>query len=444
MKFGKLMVSKFFAPIFWTQFLGAFNDNVYKNALIILITFQAAHYTQISAQLLIPISMGIFILPFFLFSALAGQLADKYEKSKLIRSIKFLEVNIMLLATLGFYLHNIWFLIGILFLMGCQSALFGPVKYSILPQHLNEENLLKANGFFGMGTFMAILLGTIVGGILVIINNNGIYYISFIVVGVALLGWISSQKIPLAISANQNLKINWNIFIESRDILSLITKKRLLLGTILAISWFWFLGATILTIIPGYTKDILHGNEQVVTLLLAIFSIGIGTGAIMVGKSGTLKKSIKWISIGTIGISVFAAHLYWNSVQLESQTLPLNLELKELLDWHLMFNNSLKFQILFDVLFLGMSGGFYIVPLYVILQQCSDIKTRSRTIAANNILNAFFMVCSAIATLLLLDNGVAIYSIFFLLAISNLFIVGLLLSIFRIVQTVAQRTNLPA
>ena len=336
MKFGKLMVSKFFAPIFWTQFLGAFNDNVYKNALIILITFQAAHYTQISAQLLIPISMGIFILPFFLFSALAGQLADKYEKSKLIRSIKLLEVNIMLLATLGFYLESIWFLIGILFLMGCQSALFGPVKYSILPQHLNEENLLKANGFFGMGTFMAILLGTIVGGILVIINNNGIYYISFIVVGVALLGWLSSQKIPLALSASQNLKINWNIFIESRDILSLVTKTRLLLGTILAISWFWFLGATILTIIPGYTKDILHGNEQVVTLLLAIFSIGIGTGAIIVGKSRTLKKSIKWISIGTIGISVFAAHLYWNSVQLESQTLLLNLELKELLDWHLM------------------------------------------------------------------------------------------------------------
>ena len=436
MNFGKLMVSKFFAPIFWTQFLGAFNDNVYKNALIILITFQAAHYTQISAQLLIPISMGIFILPFFLFSALAGQLADKYEKSKLIRSIKFLEVNIMLLATLGFYLESIWFLISILFLMGCQSALFGPVKYSILPQHLNEENLLKANGFFGMGTFMAILLGTIVGGILVIINNNGIYYISFIVVSVALLGWLSSQKIPLALSANQNLKINWNIFLESRDILSLITKKRLLLGTVLSISWFWFLGATILTIIPGYTKDILHGNEQVVTLLLAIFSIGIGTGAIIVGKSKTLKKSIKWIGIGTIGISVFAAHLYWNSVQLESQTLLLNLELKELLDWHLMFNNSLKFQILFDVLFLGMSGGFYIVPLYVILQQCSDIKTRSRTIAANNILNAFFMVCSAIATLLLLDNGVAIYSIFFLLAISNLFIVGLFFYIFRIVQLV--------
>ena len=436
MNFGKLMVSKFFAPIFWTQFLGAFNDNVYKNALIILITFQAAHYTQISAQLLIPISMGLFILPFFLFSALAGQLADKYEKSKLIRSIKLLEVNIMLLATLGFYLESLWFLIGILFLMGCQSALFGPVKYSILPQHLNEENLLKANGFFGMGTFMAILLGTITGGILVIINDNGIYIISFIVVGVALLGWLSSQKIPLALSANQNLKINWNIFVESRDILSLIKKNRLLLGTVLSISWFWFLGATILTIIPGYTKDILHGNEQVVTLLLAIFSIGIGTGAIIVGKSKTLKKSIKWIGIGTLGISLSAAHLYWNSVQLENQTLVLNLLLNGLLDWHLMFDNPLKFQILLDVLFLGMSGGFYIVPLYVILQQCSDIKTRSRTIAANNILNAFFMVCSAIATLLLLDNGVAIYSIFFLLAISNLLIVGLLLYIFRIARAV--------
>lgn len=432
MTFSKLMISKFFAPIFWTQFLGAFNDNVYKNALIILITYQSGNFTEIPAQLLIPISMGLFILPFFLFSALAGQLADKYEKSKLIRSIKLLEVNIMLLAALGFYLHNVWFLISILFLMGCQSALFGPVKYSILPQHLNEENLLKANGFFGMGTFMAILLGTITGGILVIINNNGIYYISFIVVFVALSGWLSSQKIPLASSANENLSINWNIFIESRDILSFLLKNRLLLGTVLSISWFWFLGATILTIIPGYTKDILHGNEQVVTLLLAIFSIGIGTGAMIVGKSKTLQKSIKWIGIGTLGISLSAAHLYWNSVQLENQTLVLN----ALLDWHLMFDNPMKFQILLDVLLLGISGGFYIVPLYVILQQCSDIKTRSRIIAANNISNAFFMVCSAIVTLLLLDNGVSIDTIFFLLAISNLFFVGLLFYIFRIVQLV--------
>lgn len=432
MKFSKLMFSKFFAPIFWTQFLGAFNDNVYKNALIILITYQSATFTEIPAQLLIPISMGLFILPFFLFSALAGQLADKYEKSKLIRSIKLLEVNIMLLAALGFYLHNVWFLISILFLMGCQSALFGPVKYSILPQHLNEENLLKANGLFGMGTFMAILLGTITGGILVIINDNGIYYISFIVVSVALSGWLSSQKIPLALSANQKLSINWNIFIESRDILSFLLKNRLLLGTVLSISWFWFLGATILTIIPAYSKDILHGNEQVVTLLLALFSIGIGTGAIIVGKSKTLKKSIKWIGIGTLGISLSAAHLYWNSVQLENQTLLLN----GLLDWNLMFDSPLNLQILLDVLLLGMSGGFYIVPLYVILQQCSDIKTRSRTIAANNISNAFFMVCSAIATLLLLENGVSIYTIFFLLAISNLIIVGLLFYIFRIVQLV--------
>ncbi|MCU7833954.1 MAG: MFS transporter [gamma proteobacterium symbiont of Taylorina sp.] len=431
MKSKNLFGSRFFAPIFWTQFLGAFNDNVFKNALVILMTYKTATYTEISSEILIPLSAGLFILPFFLFSALAGQLADKFEKSDMIRRIKLLEISIMLLAAIGFYIENIWFLLIILFLMGCQSSLFGPIKYSILPQHLNEKDLLKGNGYFSMGTFLAILVGTLVGGILVTLDEYGTAYISALVVFVAVSGWLSSRKIPPAHSvyqdksyhnnSNQKISINWNIFVESWDVFKRLRQNRLLTGAILAISWFWFTGATILTILPGYTKNILYGNELVVTLLLALFSIGIGSGSVIAGKTKTLKKSIKWIFFGAVGISLFSAHIYWNSAAMD--VLPDAIPLRE---WQSMFEDPLSLMVLLDVLLLGLSGGLYIVPLYVILQEYSEIKTRSRNIAANNILNAFLMVCSAIVSLLLLTNGVLIYTLFFLLSIANLFIITLL------------------
>jgi len=423
MNFSALMSSKFFAPLFWTQFLGAFNDNVYKNSLILLITFNAASYTSISSDVLIPLSYGIFILPFFLFSALAGQLADKYEKSKLIRYVKIAEINIMLLAALGFYFENIWYLLVVLFFMGCQSSLFGPVKYSILPQHLDEEGLLKGNGLIEMGTFLAILLGTLIGGILIMLEGSGRIYISALVISVAVTGWLSSQKIPLAESANQTLTINWNIFSETWNIITAATKTRLLFGAILAISWFWFIGATILAILPGFTTHVLSGNEHVVTLLLALFSIGIGIGSMIAGKSKTLNKSIKWVIIGSIGISLIGLDIYWVSAQILQSLEPAANSSPALIGWQAMFESHLTIHVLLDVLLLGASGGFYIVPLYVILQEHSAIKTRSRTIAANNISNALFMVVSALLTMVLLDYGVTLYALFSLLAISNVFII---------------------
>jgi len=422
MNFSTLMASKFFAPLFWTQFLGAFNDNVYKNALVILITIQAASYTTISPDILIPLSGGIFILPFFLFSALAGQLADKFEKSKLIRYVKLAEVNIMLLAAIGFYFENIYYLLTVLFLMGCQSSLFGPVKYSILPQHLSEEGLLKGNGIIEMGTFLAILLGTLVGGIVILIEDFGRFYISALVVSIAIIGWLSSQKIPIALSVNQYLKINWNIFSETWNIIAAATRTRLILGTILAISWFWFIGATLLAILPlpGFIEQILHAKEQVITLLLTLFSIGIGVGSIFAGRSKTLKKGIKWVVVGAIGISVITLDLYWASSSLvEYHSLQDNIQLS---GWLGMFQHHLSVHIMIDILLLGVSGGLYIVPLYVILQEHSAIETRSRTIAANNISNALFMVASAILSMLLLSNGLAIQLLFIMLGIINLLI----------------------
>ncbi len=420
MKFSSLMRSQFFAPLFWTQFFGAFNDNVFKNALIILITFKAAQYTEMSPELLIPLSAGIFILPFFLFSALAGQLADKYEKSRLIRMVKILEIAIMLLAAVGFYLQSIYFLITVLFFMGCQSTLFGPVKYSILPQHLNEEGLLKGNGIIEMGTFLAILTGTLVGGIVIMFEGKGELYISILVISIALAGWLSSRKIPLAESANQELKLNFNFFTETFDIIVASMQNRLIYGAILAISWFWFIGATILAILPGYTREILHGNEQVVTLLLTLFSVGIGVGSIIAGKSKDLHSSVKWVVIGTVGISIFALAVYLSSALMVNADSGNNhLELQ---GWLSMFAGFTQIQILASILMLGISGGFYIVPLYVILQECSDPQTRSRTIASNNIVNALFMVISAVATMILLDMGMSLYSLFAILGSLNVIV----------------------
>lgn len=433
MKFSGLMLSKYFAPLFWTQFLGAFNDNIYKNALIILITFKSAQYTSLSPELLIPLSAGIFILPFFLFSALAGQLADKYEKSHLIRFIKILEICIMLLATAGFYLENIYFLITVLFFMGSQSSLFGPVKYSILPQHLNEEGLLKGNGIIEMGTFLAILLGTLVGGIVIMIEGKGTQYISMMVVGIAIAGWLSSRKIPEAVSVNEKLPLNFNIFSETFNIIRSSMQNRLIYGAILAISWFWFIGATILAILPAYTHQILSGNEQVVTLLLTLFSVGIGAGSILAGKSKNLTRSIKWIVVGAIGITLSSLALYFLShllVNAEAAISASNAIASHLHGWREMFNDPVRVQILVAVLLLGISGGFYIVPLYVILQECSEISTRSRTIAANNIVNALFMVISAIMTMLLLEDGVTLYSLYALLGVMNILVVVALYQLF--------------
>lgn len=421
MNFKSLMTNVYFSPLFWTQFLGAFNDNLYKNSLIILITFQSLAYTNYPPNLLIPLSAGVFILPFFLFSALAGQLADKYEKSTLIRMIKSLEIIIMLLTIIGFYFKSLEFLIAILFLMGCQSSLFGPLKFSILPQHLNEEGLMKGNALISMGTFLAILLGTILGGILATLEKDHSYYISFVIVGVAILGRLSSQRIPLAPSANNNLIINWNIFTASYSIFKIVFDNKLLLLTVLAISWFWFLGATILTILPIYIKNILHGEELVVTLLLSIFSIGIGIGTLLVGQTGVLKKSFKWFVPGIVGISFFSACLYWNSLYIDTHYSSTVLN-----TWISMFESLWNLSILISILGLGISAGFYIVPLYVVMQEYSDIKTRSRIIAGNNITNAFFMVCSALMILLLLNSQVSIESFFLLMSISNLFVVGIL------------------
>ncbi|OUD15768.1 glycerol acyltransferase [Thioflexithrix psekupsensis] len=382
-----------FAPYFFTQFLGAFNDNVYKNALVILIAFQAAQ-AQTDTNLLVNLSAALFILPFFLFSATAGQLADKYEKSRLIRYIKLLEIVIMLLAAVAFYLQDIILLMLILFLMGAQSTLFGPIKYAILPQHLQRDELMGGNGIVEMGTFLAILLGTITGGVLISFNS-GIILVSITVISIALLGYFASRFIPLALAPEPELKINWNPFSQTWIMLKLVAQDRYIFLSILAISWFWFYGALYLAQFPNYTRFILGGDETVVTLLLTLFSFGVGLGSLLCERLSGHKVEVGLVPFGAIGITLFSIDL---SFAVQN---PLH-DTGEFIGAMAFIAVWTHWRVMLDIMFIGMFGGFYIVPLYAYIQQQGNSNILARLIAGNNILNALFMVASALLAIVIL------------------------------------------
>lgn len=404
-----LLLKKRFAPYFLTQFLGAFNDNVYKNALLILITFQMVNLNKEQIDTLVNLSAGLFILPFFLFSATAGQLADKYEKSFLIRRIKFLEIIIMSLAIIGFYLDSIVWLIVVLFLMGAQSAFFGPLKYGILPQHLKSEELIGGNGLVEMGTFLAILLGTIMGGILISVHEQGAVLVSITVVSLACLGYWASRSIPLAAPVSPKLVINWNPLTEIWRNFSFIRSNRTIFLSILGISWFWLFGATYLAQLPNYTKTHLSGNEQVVTVLLTLFSLGIGTGSLLCERLSGHKVELGLVPFGSIGMTIFGIDLAFAEFTPIQQNMGALEFLQQPDSW----------RIIIDLTLISLFGGLYIVPLYALIQQRSESGHVSRVIASNNIVNAFFMVLSAIAAILLLNMGLTIPQLFLVAALMN-------------------------
>ena len=407
-----LLFKRRFGFFYLTQLFGAFNDNVFKNALVIMITYQVADH-NLDVNTLVNLSAGLFILPFFLFSATAGQLADKYEKSRLIRNIKLLEIIIMLGAAWGFYVHDITFLIGVLFLMGAQSSLFGPVKYGILPQHLNPDELVGANALVETGTFLAILLGVITGGSLVAYGHNGIFAIVVILVAVAVAGYISSLGIPFAQAVDPKLKINWNPLTETWRNFGFMRKNRVVYLSILGISWFWFLGATYLTQLPNYTRLSLGSNEQVVTFLLVLFSVGIGIGSLLCERLSGHKVEIGLVPLGSLGLSLFGIDLYSINITAPpsgSAGLEAFLHLAGI--W----------RVTMDFVMIGISGGIYIVPLYALVLERSDPTHRSRIIAGNNILNALFMVLSSAIAIVVLSFGFTIPQLFLLLALLNVFI----------------------
>jgi 1-acyl-sn-glycerol-3-phosphate acyltransferase len=406
-----LLTQRRFGPFFLTQFFGAFNDNVYKNALIILIAFQSAGQGLGDSNTLINLSAGLFILPFFLFSATAGQLADKYEKSRFIRWVKFVEIVIMGFAVAAFHLGDIPLLMGLLFLMGTQSTLFGPVKYGILPQHLRELELVGGNGLVEMGTFLAILLGTLTGGVLIGIPVNGAALVSVTIIALACLGFISSLGIPVAPAAAPGLRINWNPLTETWRSIRFAHGNRTVFLSILGISWFWLLGATYLAQLPNFTKTTLGGNEQIVTLLLTLFSIGIGVGSLLCERMSDRRVELGLVPFGSIGLTAFGIDLFL--------AVPDNPVTGAALDAAAFLHAPGNLRVLFDILMLGLFGGFYIVPLYALVQQRSEPSHRSRVIAANNILNALFMVVSALMAILILEAGLSIPQLFLVIAAMN-------------------------
>lgn len=403
-----------FLPLFMTQFLGALNDNVFKNALVILIAYRLSSLAGLNSQILITLAAGIFILPFFLFSATAGQLADKYEKSRLISIIKLFEIILMALATLGFYLQSVGVLMTVLFLIGAQAAFFGPVKYAILPEQLKENELIAGNGLVEAGTFIAILLGTILGGVL-ILRQHGEYIISAMILIIAVTGWIASLFIPKTHSQSV-AKINYNLIKETFELVCYSKKRRDIFLCILGISWFWLIGATFLSEFPVFVKDILHANENVITLFLATFSIGLAIGSLLCNVLLKGKVHATYVPLGVLGITLFAVDLYFAATSINISPLTGLISLRQFLctinGW----------RITCDLILIAICGGIFTVPLYAILQHRSDKAHCARVIASNNVVNALFMVLAAIFTMLMLKQGFKVTQVFLTIAVMNSFV----------------------
>lgn len=401
-----LLQTKRFLPLFITQFLGAFNDNVFKNALIMLVVFKLVSSDQ--AGLWTNIAAGLFILPFFLFSSLAGQIAEKYDKSKVIQVTKFAEILIMVFGSIALYLGNPIILVAVLFLMGTQSAFFGPCKYSIIPQHLKEEEFVGANGLMEMGTFLSILVGTMVGAYC-IVQANGEFIVSLIVLSIAALGFLSSLSIPKAPSLDSTTKINFNIFSETKNLMSILKNRpRSVYLSVVGISWFWFLGATYLTQLPSFVKDYLGGGETVVTLILTVFSLGIAIGSLLCESLSRRRIELGIVPFGSIGLTLFGVLLYFSvpdTITVSSLSIP---------DF---LSTFYGYSVMFNLFMIGIFGGFYTVPLYALIQKRTEKEYMSRIIAANNMLNAFFMVINAGIVIGLFAIGLNIPEIFLTMSI---------------------------
>ena len=407
-----LLRSRRFLPLFVTQFLGAFNDNVFKNALVVLITYRSAAAAGLDGQIVITLAAGLFILPFFLFSATAGQLADKLEKSRLIRLIKLCEVLLMVLAGLGYALDSLTILMAVLFLMGAQSTFFGPLKYGILPDHLRPDELIGGNALIEAGTFLAILFGTILGTQLALIDG-GLMFVSILAIGFALAGWAGSWLIPSSGPAAPDLRINPNILKGTLAIMRHAAGERDVFLSILGISWFWLVGATFLSQFPTYAKDVLGANQNVLTLFLTIFSLGIGAGSLLCNRALKGEINAKYVPLGGLGMALFSADLVWASARAVGAADGALLGLGGFLA------APANLRVVADLLLIAICGGVYIVPLYAILQSRTEERHRARTIAGNNIVNALFMVAAALATTAMLALGFTVTQVFLVVAVGN-------------------------
>lgn len=406
-----LLKQKRFLPFFITQALGALNDNVFKNALMMLIAFKAGGQLPFSSDVAVNVGAILFILPFFIFSATAGQLADKYEKSACIRQVKLAEIVIMALAVVGIYFENLLGLLFVLFLMGFQSAVFGPLKYGFLPQHLQSEELVGGNALVESGTFIAILLGTMAGGALMTSEAHWPLLLSVIILTLAILGYWASRHIPQTPAVSPELKINWNSVTEIGRNFKFMAKNQNVFLSILGISWFWFFGAVILAQIPNYTRTTLAGDESVATLFLTAFTLGIGLGSMICEKLSAGRVEVGLVPLGAFGMSFFAYDLYLAN--------PAS-GLTPIYDYLSFMGQFSSWRVMFDAAMVGVFGGLFTVPLYALVQQIGEPKHLSRLIAGLNIMNALFMVLSGGYAIALLGLGMTIPELFAITALVNI------------------------
>ena len=409
-----LLRQRRFGPFFWAQFCGAANDNLFKFAFTVMVTY------QLSVGWLPPALAGLvigalFILPFLLFSATSGQLADKLEKTRMMRFVKNLEIAIMGIAAAGFITGHVPTLLACTFLMGLHSTLFGPVKFSYLPQVLSERELTGGNGMVEMGTFVAILLGNVVGGLLVAIPQTGHRDVALACVVLAVIGRVIAQFIPAQTVTAPDLTINWNPVTETWKNLQLARGNLVVFRSMLGISWMWFFGAVFLSQFPSFAKEVLHGDAHVASLLLVVFSIGIGTGSLLCEGLSRRHVEIGLVPLGAIGMSVFAIDLYFASHGLPAVAL---------MGLAAFMAQPAHWRVMADLLLLSLFAGLYSVPMYALIQLRSPATHRARIIAANNILNALFMIVSALIAGALLKADFSIPQIFLFTGLANAVVAG--------------------
>ncbi len=403
-----LLGQRRFFPFFLTQALGAFNDNFYKNLLVILVTYDAASYSGINPVQLTQLAGGLFILPFVVFSGLAGQLADRYDKISVMRAVKVLEVAIMGIATFGFATHNIYALLSALFLMGVHSTFFAPAKYGLLPAVLESNELVGGNALLEMGTFAAILLGQSLAGPIAATGSTAI--IGPTLFAVAAFGLLASFKIPKMSPAAPQLTLDWNLWRSTIQNLSVAHQDRIVFLAILGISWYWIYGIIVLAQMPIYASMIIRGPELTVTLLMFGFTLGIAAGSLLCERLSGGRLEIGLVPLGSLLMTVFGIDLYFSTPQLVSNvTRQISVVLADWTTWH----------ILMDLMMIGLSGGLYIVPLYALVQRRTPIKVMSRVIAANSIWNAVFMVVASLFGALLIQHGMSVPELLLTCAILN-------------------------
>lgn len=386
-----MLLKRNFLPLFVVQFLGAMNDNILKNAILVMVTFGIIGSDN--AGLLINLAAGLFILPFLLFGAWAGIIAEKHDKATLSRRLKILELAIAVVACVGLFLHSASVLLIALFGLGVQATFFGPVKYAIIPQYLLPKYLMRGNAYIEGGTFIAILLGTILGAS-TITGEHGTLIVSALLIGVAAIGYTASRYMPPAPASNPALAFEPNIVRATAQVIKEGMNRRILVFSVLSISWFWFLGAIILTQLPLFAKEYLHESEGIITLFLAIFSVGIGIGSVACERISHGDIKLKYVLIGAVGIALFLADLA--------------------------FFTGGVIRSAIDFFGISFFSGFFTVPLYSLLQKASDTERRSRTIAANNILNALFMVVASIFGMLVFSLGYSLKELFAVLLLLHI------------------------